>query len=237
MTAAEWDKVFQRQQWGRWPDTRFVEWCMRTFGAAGERERETIRFLELGCGAGAQLGFLQNEGFQAYGVDGSRAALNQAKRNLREFDGVRPVLWEADLINFEVPATAITQEGAFMVGPAAATAPVSDSFQRLDMGGFDCIVDVCTLQHMPPGDYSIIRRAHRWLRPGGWIFSKWAAHRHDRPAPPRAEGAIPAPLLMSYHDIQHVFPGFDLTVDEEVVTTFGPPAEERRHWIITGRKV
>lgn len=234
MSTAEWDAIFQRQQWGRWPDTRFVEWCMRTFGNAPPPVRERIRVLELGCGAGAQLRFLQGEGFQAFGVDGSKAAIQQAKANLALSDGFgpRPRLAVEDLLTFNIPLH--WGEPEFIApGTAAVTEPM---VERLDMGGFDCIVDVCTLQHPAvTTSAQIVQRAHRWLKPGGWIFSKWRAHLRGGPTPPPPPRNMPVPYQLERDQIDHIFPGFERHVTLERVTH--ESGEETAHWIITGRKV
>lgn len=214
MTVAEWEAVFKRQKWGAWPEIRFVEWCMRTFGAA--EDRSSVRFLELGCGFGAQLRFLWDEGFYAEGMDGSETAVDFV-RAMPERKGV---VVQADL----------------------------EAFPEADDPGFryDCIVDVCTLQHLSPGlNAQVVARARKMLKPGGWIFSKHAAAKWDEDAPPPATGSdVPEPGRMPAADIQHVFPGFELTISEEMVTDFGFHATrpwwrtgQRRHWIITGRKV
>lgn len=234
MTVAEWDKVFQRQQWGRWPDVRFIEWFMRTYGSASPGEREHIRVLELGCGAGAQLQFLQAEGFSAFGVDGSRTALQQAKRNLELSQGFGPGvrLTQSDLLIFEPPIH-WGEPNLSAPGEAAVTEAVAE---RLDMGGFECIVDVCTLQHLANGhNAQIIQRALRWLRPGGWIFSKWRAHLPGQPTPPPAQRGMPVPLQLERREIDHIFPGFERHVTLERV--MHESGEETAHWIITGRKV
>jgi len=65
--------------WGRWPETRFVEWVMRKYGTAEDRSK--IKFLELGAGGGAQMRFLCDEGFDAWGIEATDAGF-AACRNL-----------------------------------------------------------------------------------------------------------------------------------------------------------
>lgn len=207
MSAQEWEEIFRRQQWGRWADTRFVEWCMRTFG--GAEDRSAVKFLELGCGFGAQLRFLWDEGFYAEGMDGSQTAVDFL-HTLPERKGV---VVQADL---------------------------PDDFPEADGGyGYDCIVDVCALQHIPDAAL-LIQKASRWLKPGGWIFSKWRQERwRQEPhlaerSPPEASG-VPAPRELSERSIPRLFAGFERHIMVERL--WYESGEAVGHWIITGRKV
>lgn len=177
---------------------------MRTFGAA--EDRSSVKFLELGCGFGAQLRFLWEEGFDAEGIDGSQTAVDYAKA----LPGRRGLVVHGDLEHF------LAADG--------------DGYR------YDCIVDVCTLQHISPGQNAkLIAKAREWLKPGGWIFSKHVAwgpkvyHWHD------PSSGIPAPGGLFEDGIPHLFPGFSLQVAREIV--IDPERRERHHWIITGRKV
>lgn len=204
MSAQEWEEIFRRQQWGRWADTRFVEWCMRTFG--GAEDRSAVKFLELGCGFGAQLRFLWDEGFYAEGMDGSQTAVDFL-HTLPDRKGI--------VVQVDLPADFPEADGGY---------------------SYDCIVDVCALQHIPDAAL-LIQKASRWLKPGGWIFSKHAAHRRDRPHN-RPRSDVPEPYLLRYEEITHLYAGFACQVSEEIVTDFGAmETTERRHWIITGRRV
>lgn len=69
-----WDEVFTRKRWGRWPNESVIRAVMRHVAPGA-------RVLEVGCGAGAQLRFLTDEGFRPIGVDFSRPALDQATSN------------------------------------------------------------------------------------------------------------------------------------------------------------
>jgi len=57
----------------------------RTFSTFGQLEhRSTIRFLEVGCGAGNNLWFLGREGFCVSGIDGSKSAIEYASQRLKK---------------------------------------------------------------------------------------------------------------------------------------------------------
>lgn len=94
MTIEAWNNVHAERPWGRWPSTRFVEWAMRRFGNVPDRRK--VRFLEIGCGAGAQLRFLSAEGFTVHGIDGSRHAIQQAAKVVSS-----GALTTGDLMRFE----------------------------------------------------------------------------------------------------------------------------------------
>lgn len=223
MTVAEWDRVYRGRQWGRWPNTRFVEWAMRRFGDAPQQWRQNIHFLELGCGAGAQLRFLSNEGFASYGVDGSAAALSQARTNLADLSNYGPVLFESDLLQFEMP-TIFPDFGRGPVG--AADLAVSST-----SGQMDAVLDICTLQHLGTKAADVIVKARRWLRPGGYIFSIFAADGSDKGG---FGSDVPPPRLLMASEIPHLFAGFDLKVGMETVRPVD--GGTRQHWIIEGRK-
>lgn len=201
----EWDKVFASRRWGRWPSTRFVEWFMRKFGNVPDRGKVDV--LEIGCGVGAQIRFLHEEGFHAIGIDQSeRAALK-----VTEFGAAALI---GDIRN------------------------LSEFLAEYDLGPFDCIVDVCTLQHMGSEAAQVIAQARHALKPGGYIFSMFAA--------PSDEGAftfgdVPSPRILEPEEVHDVFKGFDVSYGMESVIQIAPAGftrlmPERKHWIIEGRK-
>lgn len=79
-----WEERVYRQgrQINRWPYTTVVSGVMRALGKAS---RSQARILDLGCGTGNNLRFLAEEGFQAYGVDASQAAISIAEQQLGEW--------------------------------------------------------------------------------------------------------------------------------------------------------
>ncbi len=77
-----WEKVFQNQQWGKYPAEDLIRFVARNFYRAPDRGR--TRILELGCGPGGNLWYLAREGFTVVGIDGSPTAVEQAKTRLDE---------------------------------------------------------------------------------------------------------------------------------------------------------
>ena len=72
-----WEKLHSQRSWGSYPSDHLVSKVMRQFSTRNSREHSNA--LELGCGKGANLSFLLNEGFNVWGVDGSHSAIENAK--------------------------------------------------------------------------------------------------------------------------------------------------------------
>lgn len=153
-----WEDGHRKHTWARWPNLRFVEFAMRTFGPVAERP--DVMFVELGCGGGAQLAFLAEEGFACLGIDASEAAIAKAR-----------ALFQTRLIDTDIPAS---------LGDVTRV--------QFEPGAIDCAVDVCTLQHLPgPEAQTVIRNARLWLKPTGVLWSMMARELApipvDTPAP------------------------------------------------------
>jgi SAM-dependent methyltransferase len=213
MTAREWDKVMAARKWGRWPNTRFVEWFMRTYD---ETSRHRVRVLELGCGGGAQLRFLTAEGCSDFwALEGSHEAIAQTMDLLKtrwDYKYLAERMMRVDLEDIK--------RQPFL--------PADDSL--------DCVVDICTLQHLTAnGANDTIVKARHMLKPGGKLFSIFAA-----PSDGDAQDwtldlkGVPLPRLLYGHEIPHLFAGFEIRYGWETVCDLD--GNERRHWIIEGTK-
>jgi len=67
--------------------------------------RRDVRILEVGCGPGANLWYIAREGFSVYGIDGSTAAIENAKRRLdKELPGWQGELRVGDIIKLPFAA-------------------------------------------------------------------------------------------------------------------------------------
>lgn len=75
-----WEDIFASQEWGKYPGEELIRFVARGYYRAPNRR--DVRFLELGCGPGANLWFLAREGFAFCGVDGSPTAVERAARRL-----------------------------------------------------------------------------------------------------------------------------------------------------------
>lgn len=143
MSIEAWDAVHKDRDWGRWPDIDFVRFTMQKFGRA---DRAHCMFLELGCGAGAQLGFLMREGFVGIGIEGSATAARKATEFIAPF-GAGAVFVD-DVVDMKTTIR-----------------PVECVFDVCTLQH----IGYATRDVAP-----IIQRSRNLLKPGGWFFSKMA---------------------------------------------------------------
>lgn len=143
----EWERVHQETHWGTIPERNFVKFVPEAF-PAGRAE-----FLEIGCGAGAQSVWLAEQGFNVIAVDASPTAVERTMARYTQ------VAHEIEMRRARPP-----------VFFARALDAVTLAFSER---AFDCVVDVCTTQHMFESQaIELAARVHSWLKPGGWFFSK-----------------------------------------------------------------
>ena len=81
-----WERTFQENEWGKYPEESLVRFVARNFYKA--HSRQEIKILEVGCGPGANLWYMAREGFSVYGIDGSVTAVERAKARLKEDVGL-----------------------------------------------------------------------------------------------------------------------------------------------------
>jgi SAM-dependent methyltransferase len=135
-----WDDLFDQHSWGRYAPLELVRTVFRNFSDV--EDRTAIRFLEVGCGPGANLWFLTREGFSAHGLDGSKVALEQAKQRL-ENEGLKAELHQGD----------------------AMVLPFPDVH-------FDAVIDIeCLYANTKTDTRTILAEIHRVLKQGGFFFS------------------------------------------------------------------
>jgi len=139
-----WEKVFRTQEWGKYPPEELIRFVAKNFYKAPNRE--AVKILDLGCGTGACTWYLAREGFSAYGIDGSTAAIKRAKQRFSEE----------------------RLKGEFVVGDFVKI-PYPREF-------FDCVIDVCSIQHNRPSSAKkVVSEVHRVLKPDGKFFSMLAS--------------------------------------------------------------
>ena len=109
----------------------------------GRENKKDIKILEIGCGSGANLWMIAKEGFDAYGMDGSKSGIVAAKEMLTN--------------KWHVSAT--LKQGLF------DDIPFDD-----DM--FDAVIDVVSMQHINlETSNKALKEIKRVLKPGGKFFS------------------------------------------------------------------
>ena len=77
-----WEQTYREgRQLNKYPWSDVVAFVFRH---KPDRPRAEVSVLEVGCGSGPNLVFLAAEGFRAFGLDASPAAVEVAKRRLAE---------------------------------------------------------------------------------------------------------------------------------------------------------
>lgn len=96
-----WERVFQTQEWGKYPPEELVRFTARNFYKAPERRK--VKILEMGCGTGANVWYMAREGFSVYGVDASPTAIRTAKERLR-MERLNANLKRGDMVSLSFPS-------------------------------------------------------------------------------------------------------------------------------------
>lgn len=136
LATQDWEEIHRTKQWGTWPPESFVGFMSAMPPAS--------TFIEIGCGAGAQLRYFATgeHGHRIIGLDSSANAIARAQRFVYQSKG-------------------------------RITLKVCDAREFIPEDRVDCVIDVCTLQHLSlttvAGLLGKIKR--QWLKPGGTLFS------------------------------------------------------------------
>ena len=142
-----WDAEHRRREWGRWPNEAVVRYVLSNF--RDTPDRRAVRFLDLGCGAGAVSAFLRKEGFDVRAIDASEKAVARTNHRL-SVEGLDGPMFGAQVAS----ATKLS-----WIAPC-----------------FDCVLDVACLQCLDRQEIAqALAEAARVLKPGGKLFSYHAA--------------------------------------------------------------
>ena len=76
----DWEKLHSKMEWGKYPSEHVIRFVARNY--YNSEERDKVKMLDFGCGAGANTWFLAREGFDIYAFDGAKSAVDKAKRYL-----------------------------------------------------------------------------------------------------------------------------------------------------------
>jgi len=80
---ARWERIFTALRYEtHYPFEIVIRFILRHYPR--EQERKNVKILEVGCGLGNNLRFIASEGFDAYGVDVSRTAIERASAILSD---------------------------------------------------------------------------------------------------------------------------------------------------------
>ena len=138
-----WEEIYRTQGYrGRYPNEDLIRFVAPLFREETVEARKNIKMLEVGCGPGAEIWYLAREGFQVYGIDGSKTAIAMCRQRLK-----------AEGLGAEIVVGDITD------------LPYPDEY-------FQVVVDVAAIQHNPPDSIAqIISEVYRVLKDGGHFFS------------------------------------------------------------------
>ncbi len=178
-----WEAAHAARAWGQYPREDLIRFVARNYYDAPHRSG--VHFLDLGCGAGAATWYLLREGFSVTAMDGSLSAMNRLADRISLNEAARATLMLQDLTLLQ---------------------PTSQP-----QGYYDCILDICTSQHMEDKDQTaLIENALRWLKPGGRIFSVLASTGSDISFHATDTGIS----MIGYTGITDLFKSFyDLNID------------------------
>lgn len=138
-----WEELHSTQEWGKYPADELIRFVKRKYK---KQSVSGVKVLEVGCGAGANLFFFLNEGFDAYGIDGSESAIKKCHQRLGHLVKAPQVL---DLV-----------VGNFV------KLPWQDN-------SFDIVVDYLAIYANSMKDIkNVTEEVYRVLKPGGIFFSR-----------------------------------------------------------------
>lgn len=144
-------------------------------------QMEPGRALDLGCGDGKNLVYLEQRGWAVDGLDVSESALSGARRRMRAEDHqLRGSLWRADVANWRPRATydlVLVYGLLHCLQDAEATAACDAATQALRPGGLLALASFDDRLPLPPGHHtgqlvlrsqSAIKRLVAGLDPVTW---------------------------------------------------------------------
>ncbi|MDR9431806.1 MAG: class I SAM-dependent methyltransferase [Natronomonas sp.] len=142
-TSTAWDQIYATQgRRAEYPDEFVIRFVNKHLLGDGKDPAST-RVLDLGCGPGRHVAYLAREGFETYGVDHSKVAVEMA----------------LDLCQGAGLDATVREEG------------ITDlSFRD---ASFDCVIDCATIQHNYMDEIeAAVSEVQRVLKPDGLFFWK-----------------------------------------------------------------
>lgn len=95
MWNSGWNKIFEDNEWGKYPPEELVRFIARNFYQY--KNKQDIKILEIGSGTGANIWFLAKEGFDVYGIDGSEIGIEKTKTRLNK-ENLKAKLYIGDVM-------------------------------------------------------------------------------------------------------------------------------------------
>lgn len=217
-----WEKVYRERDWGRYPPEELIRFMARHYYDVPDHGQ--VRVAEIGCGTGANIWYLAREGFEVYGLDGSKTAIEKTRFRLNaDPETLRAMLFARD---------------------------ASALWNVCGRESVDAVIDVCCLQHNRIADiHAILQGVYAVLKPGGRVFSMMVATGSwgegsgtqvepgtytDIPKGPAAGLGITR--FVTLPEVCLLFSAFqDLSVETSSRTMDGL-RQNWRMWVIEGRK-
>lgn len=139
----EWEEIYSTQEWGVYPTEHVIRFVARNYYNA---DRNKIKILDFGCGAGAHTWYMAREGFDVYAFDGSKSAVERAEKRL-EREHLRAEFKVLDALKVDYP----------------------DEF-------FDAVVDnVCVYGNLLENIKCMYENIYRMLKPQGIQIEQYIA--------------------------------------------------------------
>jgi ubiquinone/menaquinone biosynthesis C-methylase UbiE len=211
----EWEVIHQKEELGKYPSEHLIRVIASNFYKVPDRKK--IKILEIGCGKGAQIWYLANEGFDVYGIDGSSTAIMSAKDKLKKAH-LSATLIVGDVIKLGYP----------------------DSY-------FDCVVDVeCLMGNDWDSARCIIEEVQRVLKIEGLFYSQtftdntYVGKNHEIVEKNTyrniSDGGLARKRLLrvlSEENISDLYHGFSRLCYDKVAITYQNRSYLSEEWLIT----
>lgn len=139
-----WDNLYKNGIQGKYPSEMLIRFINLKF-----HSQKNAQFLDLGSGTGRHLVYLQENGYNCFGIEHSQLAIDIARAWLDE-RGLKSNIKQGSIMD-----------------------------ESLYEQGLDGIIDIATLQHNTKSEIKkIIKIVHHSLKKGGYFFSM-LKHPHD----------------------------------------------------------
>lgn len=140
MSDSQWDKVYSQKGMAEYPDNMVIRFVAKNYYSAPNRQ--DVKFLDVGCGAGSNTWYLAREGFSVAAIDQSAVAMERLRLRL-EKERLGALLGCGDITELDF---------------------------KPDY--FDAIIDVSSICYIPEGKTKkFMNDLHKVLKPGGKLFS------------------------------------------------------------------
>lgn len=200
-----WEEIFRSKEWGKYPSEGLVRFIARSYYKVPQRN--DIKFLDLGCGTGANAWFLAREGFDVYAIDGSKTAIKIAKERFQN-ENLKAEFKAGDFIKLDYPN-----------------------------GFFDCVIDIAALQHNKPEYIKIVLdEVYRVLKPGGKLFSIMNSQKSKISKDVNLFSNKRFVYFFNGREIKSLFVKFNDLIIDEVTRTDKINSNILSHFIVQGAK-